>query len=88
MVKIKNWQKNVEQRLLKYKISTKILPEAYTWHFAGKWKHIKELKSQNLKKSPMRSEQLLNRAVSIPIFIRMTSQQILNIKKALYEALN
>ena len=36
----------------------------------------------------MRSEQLLNRAVSIPIFIRMTSQQILNIKKALYEALN
>ncbi len=88
MVKNKKLAKKCRARLLKYKISTKILPEAYTWHFAGKWKHIKELKSQNLKKSLKRSEQLLNRAVSIPIFIRMTSQQILNIKKALYEALN
>ena len=27
--------------------STKILPEALDWHFAGKWTHIKEL---NIKK--------------------------------------
>ena len=32
--------------LLKNKISTKILPEAYTWHFAREWTHIKELNTK------------------------------------------
>ena len=43
---------------LKEDIGTKILPEAYTWHFAGTWIHIKELVKgsegkleNNLKKS-------------------------------------
>ena len=29
--------------LLQVGLSTKILPEAYTWHFAGCWDHMSEL---------------------------------------------
>ena len=35
---------NLRNELLKFNISTKILPEAYTWHFASSWSHIKELR--------------------------------------------
>ena len=55
---------------LKKGFSTKILPEAISWHFAGKWQHIKELnlnKFNNFEKS----EEILNRSVSIPIFYKM-----------------
>ena len=43
--------------LLKSNISTKILPEAYSWHFAGKWSHMRELnKNKNFKNSLHTSE--------------------------------
>ena len=63
------------------------MPEAYTWHYAGKWSHIKELKKLNLSKALKKSEQILSRAVSIPISIKFTKQQMLNIKTAIQEAL-
>ena len=49
--------------------STKILPEATSWHFAGKWKHIKELKVNN--KMFLKSKNILSRCISIPIFYNM-----------------
>ena len=51
LVKNKKIALKCRSELLKRGISTKILPEAYTWHFAGEWKHIKELnfKYKNLK---------------------------------------
>tara|TARA_B100001248_G_scaffold262314_2_gene257483 strand:- start:1995 stop:3143 length:1149 start_codon:yes stop_codon:yes gene_type:complete len=50
--------------------STKILPEALDWHFAGKWTHIKEL---NLKKSNSYKKSLkkINKYVSLQIFYKM-----------------
>ena len=61
------------KELLKNKISTKILPEAYTWHFASEWSHIKELNKNRskLKKSFKKSKKLIERSVSIPIFVKM-----------------
>lgn len=74
--------------LLEKNISTKILPEAYTWHFAGKWSHIKELQSSNLSSSLKKSEEKLKRAVSIPIFLKISKKQVLDIKQGLQKALN
>ena len=34
-------------KLLENGLTTKILPEAYTWHFAGTWDHIKEISDNN-----------------------------------------
>ena len=68
--KNKSLAKNFRINFLKKGFSTKILPEAISWHFAGKWQHIKELnlnKFNNFKKS----EEILNRSVSIPIFYKM-----------------
>ena len=44
-------------------ISTKILPEAITWHFSKYWTHIPELKKEDYKKS----HRILSRCVSLPI---------------------
>jgi 8-amino-3,8-dideoxy-alpha-D-manno-octulosonate transaminase len=49
--------------------STKILPEATSWHFAGKWKHIKELKIND--KMFLKSKNILSKCISIPIFYNM-----------------
>ena len=74
--------------LLKSNISTKILPEAYSWHFAGKWSHMKEFnKKKNFKSSLKVSEKILSKAVSIPIFVKMTKNQILGIKNSLLKSL-
>ena len=73
--------------LLKYNISTKILPEAYTWHFAGSWSHIPEVKNfKNIKNDLKTSEHLLSKSVSIPIFAKMKKKQFDNIFKAIKEA--
>ena len=70
-------------------ISTKILPEAYTWHFAAEWNHIKELKKRhpNLKKAFLQSKQLLDSAISIPISVNMKKNLPLKIKKAIEESI-
>ena len=57
--------------LLKNGISTKILPEANTWHFAKKWTHIKELKPQLKSKNFAKSEKFISTAVSIPLTVYM-----------------
>ena len=73
------------KELLKKKISTKILPEANKWHFAGEFSHIKELKKKhpNLKNSFYKSRKLLDRSVSIPIFVKMKKNISIKIKDAL-----
>ena len=73
------------KELLKYKISTKILPEATTWHFAGHWKHIKKIrkKYKGLNKAFPKSKSILDRAVSFQflkwiIFCQKVKKSILN----------
>ena len=88
-VKSKKLALKCRKMLLKKKISTKILPEAYTWHFAREFTHIKSLfkKHRNLKKSFQTSHSLLQKAVSLPIFVKMEKSKILQIEKALISAL-
>ena len=72
--------------LLKNKISTKILPEAYTWHFAKEWTHIKELNTKKKFKFK-KSKNLLERCVSIPIFVKMEKKFPLKIYKSILKAI-
>ena len=77
------------KELLKYKISTKILPEATTWHFAGHWKHIKKIreKYKSLKKAFPKSKSILDRAVSIPIFLKMDNLFAQKVKKSILNSI-
>ena len=61
--------KKFRKMLLKKNYSTKILPEATSWHFAAQWEHIKELKMK--KSNLMKSGRILSKCVSIPIFYKM-----------------
>jgi 8-amino-3,8-dideoxy-alpha-D-manno-octulosonate transaminase len=59
-------------KLLKEKgLGTKNLPDAVNWHFAGTWNHI----FGNNTNFPQ-SENLLRRAIAIPIMVNMTEEQI------------
>ena len=57
---------------LKEGYSTKILPEATSWHFAGEWEHIKELKRNS--KIFTKSKNILSKCVSVPIFFNMKKE--------------
>ncbi len=64
----------IREKLLSRRISTKILPEAITWHFAGTWDHMPELVNRHdnkLKESLRKSEIILTRSVSIPIGVEL-----------------
>jgi len=82
IMKSNNDAKKFRKMLLKKNYSTKILPEATSWHFAGKWEHIKELKIKN--SDLVKSNKILSKCVSIPIFYKMKRnfpQIIFNILK-------
>ncbi len=85
VVKSPEVAKKCRKELLKYGISTKILPEAYTWHFAATWDHIKTLKKVEKKqeKSFPISKKLLSCCVSIPIFVKMKKSTPGKILKAI-----
>jgi len=77
-------------KLLKQKnIGTKNLPDAIDWHFAGTWDHIfKEIPyydNVNFKSCLKRSEDILRRSISIPIFIKMNDERIDHIKSSIKE---
>ncbi len=57
-------------------LGTKILPEAFTWHFAGTWDHMPELVDRHggdLMSAFSISKSLLNRCVALPISIYLQS---------------
>ena len=81
-----NLAKMCREELLKVSISTKILPEAYTWHFAGEWNHMKEL-NETKKVDYSSSEMILKRAVSIPIGLSLDSQNTKIDKRCNYKSL-
>jgi 8-amino-3,8-dideoxy-alpha-D-manno-octulosonate transaminase len=62
------------QELMATGLATKILPEAYTWHFAGTWKHMPELVAAhggNLDTAFPQSNAILSRAVSLPVGVKL-----------------
>ena len=78
----------VRNALLNEGLSTKILPEATTWHFAKKWLHMKELRLTQKRKSYLKkSENLLGRCVSIPINVKMNEKVPNKIRIALEKSL-
>jgi 8-amino-3,8-dideoxy-alpha-D-manno-octulosonate transaminase len=82
--KNKNLAKKFRERLLKKGYSTKILPEALTWHFAGKWNHMREL---GLKKNNFfkKSKNYLDKFVSLQIFYNMDKKYPLAIEQTIKE---
>ena len=73
-----NQAKLFRNLLLKEGISTKILPEACTWHFSKYWEHMK------IKKSGLtNSEKILQRCVSLPIFIKSKNNFFKSLKKVI-----
>ncbi len=81
--------KRCREELIKNKMSTKILPEAFTWHFAGEWDHIKQLKikHRNLRTAFPKSRKIIKRAVSIPINLKTSILKLNTISKSIIEAL-
>ena len=62
------------ESLLAVGVSTKILPEAVSWHFAGAWTHMPELVEAHggsLSGEFPRSRALLECAVSLPVTVEM-----------------
>lgn len=78
------------QELLNVGLTTKILPEAYSWHFAGTWRHMSELMlahNGNLQTAFPKSHGILSRAVSIPVGVKMSVDMPERLKFALQKAL-
>ena len=79
------------EELLKAGLATKILPEAFTWHFAGTWHHMPELVGRhggNLAEAFSASHAILSRAVSLPIGVRMAADLPEKVRNALGRALS
>ncbi len=77
--------------LLQEGISTKILPEALTWHFAGTWTHMPELVDSHggdMTTAFPRSRALLDRAVSLPVNVQMPEDRPAVVRDALAEVLS
>jgi 8-amino-3,8-dideoxy-alpha-D-manno-octulosonate transaminase len=72
-------------------LGTKNLPDAINWHFAGTWDHIfsqyDAYKGKDLNNVWEKSNNLLRRAIAIPIFVNMDKSQINKIINAINECL-
>lgn len=66
-------------------LPTKNLPDAIRWHFAKHWQHIfKEYSIYNDGKNHWeKSDEILSRAIALPIMVNMTDDQIQDISKKL-----
>lgn len=82
--------KRCRENLIKSGYATKILPEAYTWHFAGTWNHMPELVAAHKNKLSEEfpySREILSRSVSLPIGIDLKNDSILEIYSSIKKAL-
>ncbi len=76
--------------LLEVGLATKILPEAYSWHFAGNWNHMPELVDAHggdLGNAFKASHATLSRAVSIPVGVKLDKDSPEKARIALSKAL-
>jgi 8-amino-3,8-dideoxy-alpha-D-manno-octulosonate transaminase len=65
-------------RLTERGLGTKNLPDALTWHYAGTWRHLFEdfPALHNCETLWPQSDNLLRRAVSLPVTVRMTEADL------------
>ena len=90
LVKNKQYAMRCRNELLNSGLSTKILPEAYSWHFAGTWNHMPELVNANggdLENAFQQSRNILSRAVALPIFVKMETEIPIRVRNALNKVL-
>jgi 8-amino-3,8-dideoxy-alpha-D-manno-octulosonate transaminase len=77
--------------LRKKGMGTKNLPDAIKWHFAGTWDHMlpkaKPYRGRDLMDCWPQSRDLLQRAIALPVFIRMTDDQITGAIRNIEESL-
>jgi 8-amino-3,8-dideoxy-alpha-D-manno-octulosonate transaminase len=66
-------------------LSTKILPEAVTWHFAGTWTHMPELVAHHgdLAAAFPATAERLARCVSLPVTVKMDEAVPAKIRSAI-----
>jgi len=77
--------------LLEVGFTTKILPEAYSWHFAGTWGHMRELVESHdgaLESAFPKSTALISRAISLPIMAFMDRNYPQELRKVMEWALS
>ena len=83
--------RNCRKNLNMNGLSTKILPEAISWHFAGTWSHISSLVNRHdgdLSMCFQKSKDLLSRAIALPVSVQQPNQEQLNaIRKSIEGAL-
>ncbi|MFM8902643.1 MAG: DegT/DnrJ/EryC1/StrS family aminotransferase [Actinomycetota bacterium] len=83
--------KKCREALVEEGLSTKILPEAVTWHFAGTWTHMPELVERHggdLSTQFQDSRKRLERAVSLPVVVKMDETVPARLHKALKKVLD
>lgn len=76
--------------LLNIGLATKILPEAYSWHFAGAWNHMPDLVAAHdgdLEMAFLASHEILSRAVSLPVGVKLAEDVPKRVRSALSKAL-
>ena len=82
--------KECRDLLLKNNLGTKILPEAITWHFAGSWGHMMQLVDAidiPLEKAFSKSKYFIDRAVALPVTVKMDEFLPKRIQQALSKVL-
>jgi 8-amino-3,8-dideoxy-alpha-D-manno-octulosonate transaminase len=82
--------KKCREALLHEGLGTKILPEAYSWHFASTWNHMPELvdgREGDLCNRFSKSNDILSTAVALPISVKQAKDIPQKIKGALTKAL-
>jgi 8-amino-3,8-dideoxy-alpha-D-manno-octulosonate transaminase len=70
---------------------TKNLPDAINWHYAGTWdhmlKHFPKYKGKNLEKVFAQSDDILRRAVALPILVNMPDEQLEKTIQAVHDCI-
>ena len=72
----------LEKALTEKGIGTKILPSALDWHYAGRWHHMKERITPD-GETLVKTGELLDRAIAIPISVKMSQEEIQKIIDAI-----
>ena len=81
--------REVRGKLVAAGLSTKILPEAVTWHFAGTWTHMPELVARHgdLAAAFPATSARLARCVSLPVTVKMDESAPSRVRDALQSVL-
>lgn len=77
-LKNKELAQRFAQKIYENGLGTKNLPDALTWHFSGTWDHLfKEFPSlNNCKDRWPASKNLLERAIALPVNVKMSEMEI------------